>query len=426
MKKSNSIPKASDCARIVKNTRDSRMNGHVDIIIIGGGLVGMTLARALSGHGWEIALLDAKALPDKRAHHDGRSLALSYASQKILQTLGLWSEIAAHATAIDSVHIAKPGLFAKTYLEKSELELPALGYVVPAELLAAEIAEAISKLPDVKIFSQTRVQDLQIKDKIAEITIEQTGKKQTLSARLVIAADGSQSSVAEKLGIYQQTHAYHQTAIVSTFSCDQPHHHIAYEFFTQQGVIAFLPRKQNQYGVVWTTDNTQAQRLLALSENDYLNAVIKQTHHFWGNELQMSEVISYPLTAVSAYEMIRPRFVLLGNAVHTMHPVAAQGLNLALRSVAWLAEILVENKKDMAELNTLKRYQHEVQAFQQKTQFGMHTLAELTGKISAKPLWSAGLTLLDRFPSGKRAFMRRMTGLAGKQAKLIRGVSLYE
>jgi 2-octaprenyl-6-methoxyphenol hydroxylase len=399
---------------------------HFDIIIIGGGLVGMTLAHTLIGQGLQIALIDAKGLPTAQ-NQDGRAIALSYASQQILSTLNIWKNIEEHATPINAVHISRKGMFAKTHLHAGDLQLSALGAVVPAALLAATIAEPLTTtVADLKIIAPATVESVEIKEKIAQVKLQQNGQANTLSARLVIAADGSQSRVAEQLGIYQQTHVYQQMAIVSTLTTDELNGGNAYERFTEHGVIALLPLRENQFGVVWSTTKEQAEKLLALTTEQYCAELQNQMGRYLGKTLSMNERFSYPLTAVSANERIRPRFVLLGNAAHTVHPVAAQGLNLALRSVAWLAEVLVEAKGDIGDLSVLKIYKQRTEGDLQQTQTAMHGLAELTTQITAKPLWSLGLTALDRIPVLKRAFMRRTTGLAGRQAKLIRGVKLHE
>jgi len=399
---------------------------HFDIIIIGGGLVGMTLAHALTNHGWKIALIDAKILPSKNSVQDSRALALSYSSQQILNTLGLWKNIASEAAAINTVHISRRGVFSKTRLRAADIHLPALGYVVSAAELAELIANDIPQMQDVKIFAPATVETVHIKEKTAQVQIQQEGQTHTLYARLIIGADGTQSRVAEQLGVHQEIHPYQQTAIVSILTTDEFNHGNAYKRFIEQGEIALLPLREKNYGVVWTTSNKYAPDLLNLTTEQYLDEVNRKMGRYLGKNLSMSKRISYPLAAVTAYECIRPRFVLLGNAAHTMHPVAAQGLNLALRSVAWLAEVLVETKDDIGDLSILKTYKQRTEADQQQMQSSMHGLAELTSQISAKPLWGIGLNLLDRIPILKRPFIRRTAGLVGRQAKLVRGVTLYE
>ncbi|MFI4955121.1 MAG: FAD-dependent monooxygenase [Gammaproteobacteria bacterium] len=397
---------------------------HYDIIIVGGGLVGMILGQALRDHGLHLALVDAKPLPTQSLSGDGRSLALSYSSQQILTTLDLWPALAEYATPMQTIHVSKKGVFAKTRLHASALHLPALGYVVPANILANQVAKNVSTIPELTVYAPSTVQKLEIKNKNAQLNILQSGQTQTLSARLIIAADGSQSTIAQQLHIHQEQHVYDQTAIVSTISMSIVNDNQAYERFTDQGVIALLPVRQKEFGVVWSTSIEHAQQLLALSSEEYLAELQKNMGQYWGTEVKLGERSSYPLTASYSYEQIRPRVVILGNAAHTMHPVAAQGLNLALRSVAWLAETLLETSDDIGELSVLRNYLQHVQSDQQRVQGVTHGLAEITSHISSKPLWNLGLGLFDKFPGVKKIFMRQAAGLSGKQAKLARGVKI--
>jgi 2-octaprenyl-6-methoxyphenol hydroxylase len=405
---------------------------HYDIIIVGGGLVGMVLALALRDHGLHIALVDAKPLPSSipngTSSTDGRSLALSYSSQQILSTLGLWSQLAEYATAMDTIHISRRGLFSKTRLHAKELNLPALGYVVPANLLAGVLAEQLASISELTVFAPATVQSIEVKPKNAQLSILKNGQTQMLSARLIIAADGSQSTIAQQLHIHQEQHDYAQTAIVSTISTSVFNNHQAYERFTPQGVIALLPVREKEFGVVWSTTTEHAQQLLALTADEYLAELQKNMRQYWGTTVKLGARFSYPLTASYAYEQIRPRVVILGNAAHTMHPVAAQGLNLALRSVAWLVETILEEgvqlHKDIGELDVLRAYLHHVQSDQQRVQISTHSIAEITDQISSYFLWGLGLGLFDKLPILKRLFMRQAAGLSGKQAKLVRGVKI--
>jgi len=397
---------------------------HFDIVIVGGGLVGMPLAYALRNQNFKIALIDAKPLPTNLNNTDGRAIALNYSSQKILETLGLWETLASYATPIETIQVSRRGVFAKTYLRAKDLRLKTLGYVVPATILASEIAKALVKQDNITFFTPAQVENLVVHEKTADLTIKQNGHLHTLTSRLIIAADGSQSSLAKMLHINHSVHDYQQTAIVATLKMTQSNQNCAYERFTKDGVIALLPLRQNEFGVVWTADKSRAEELLALSTEDYLKELKQYVGQYWGTAVNLSARFGYPLTATEAAENIRPRFVLLGNAAHTLHPVAAQGLNLALRSVAWLAEILSEADGDVGDLFLLRRYKHQIESNQKTVQGLTHGLVELTHTVSSKTLWNVGLGLFDKVPFIKRSFMRRVAGVAGEQAKLARGVEL--
>lgn len=397
---------------------------HYDIIIVGGGLVGMILAHALRGHGLHLAIVDARPLPTHSLSNDGRSLALSYSSQQILAALEVWPALAKFATSIHSIHVSRQGVFAKTRMHASTLNLPALGYVVPANILANQVAKQVVAIPELTVYAPAMVQNLAVKPKSAHLTIVQNGQTRTLSARLIIAADGSQSTLAQQLHIHQEQYNYQQTAIVSTITVGVPHNNRAYERFTPQGVLALLPVRTHEFGVVWTTCNDQAQHLLALTPNEYLRELQKNIGQYWGTHVTLGERTSYPLTAQCAYEQIRPRVVILGNAAHTVHPVAAQGLNLALRAVAWLAETLLHAEDDIGDLTVLRQYLQQVENDQQFVQGATHGLAEMTSAINFNPLWNLGLGLFDKLPGVKRLFMRHAAGIAGKQSRLARGISL--
>ncbi len=400
------------------------MNASYDVVIVGGGLVGLILAHALHGHGLRIAIIDAKSLT-VASSTDGRSLALSASSYELLKTLGLWEKIAVHATPIKAVHISRRGVFSKTHLRASEVNYSALGYVVPAQQLAFEIMESAKTLSGLSLYPSCSVEYVKINDSHAQLTVKQGSQLLVFNSKLLVAADGSQSFIAKQLHIHQEQHDYQQTAIVTTLKTDLLHHQQAYERFTPDGVIALLPVREKEFGVVWTATTEHANTLLALSAEDYLLELKKQMGHYWGKNIQLGERSSYPLVATKTSEYIRPRVVMMGNAAHTLHPVAAQGLNLALRSVAWLAEVLTQEKEsDIGQVNVLKKYSEKIKDDHEKVQHYTHGIVELSQFITQGLLWNVGLSLFDKMSFIKKRFIQRAMGLSGKQAKLVRGVSL--
>jgi len=386
-----------------------------DVVIVGGGLVGVTLALALADHHLKIAIVEANPVETISPHNnrsrsagtaDDRALALSLASSRIFQTLNLWPSIAPHATAIKQVHVSYAGQFAKTRFLASDYHIAAFGHVVPAGTLLYELRQAALKKTAIKWFCPAKLQQVTATADGYEIVIKAADSQQVLNARLLVAADGSDSETRRLLGISIKTHSYPDYAVVTTVNLEHGHHNIAYERFTKQGPIAALPLSDNRCAFVWTIPVTQVDYLKNLDAK----AFYQQLQNAFGYRLGrlQGEGVRYmsPLRSMKATEQIRPGAVLLGNSAHTLHPVAAQGLNLGLRDAAALAQLIIAANaagQNPGAMEVLEQYM----VWREKEQKGVMSFTDGLIKLFAYDippvslLINLGLCGLDMMPSAK-------------------------
>ncbi|MBB71179.1 MAG: 2-octaprenyl-6-methoxyphenyl hydroxylase [Legionellales bacterium] len=400
-----------------------------DIIIVGGGLVGVSLALALRQQGLAIAMVEA--VPPRVAQQpgfDARTLALSWTSHQVLSALGLWAEIAPHVTPMEHIHVSDKGHFGFTRLHARDYHVPALGYVIEIQRLGKLLYETLEQT-DVTRFCPATLEQANRDGNTWELTIRGESGPMTLTTGLLIGADGAQSPLRQQLQLTTREKDYQQSAIVTTVSTSLAHDNTAFERFTPKGPIALLPMTHDRQALIWTLDNGDFAPLMALSDELFLQQVQQSFGYRRGKFLRVGKRMSYPLKFIHCEEQVREGFVLLGNAAHTLHPVAAQGFNLCLRDIAELAEVVVNAKlagNDFASLATLDTYQARVNQYQSKT---IKITDSIVKYFSDDPYLltktrNAGLVLLDTLPMLKRRFVKRTMGTAGNLPKLCRGLEL--
>lgn len=322
------------------------------VAIIGGGLAGMTLALALRQHGIGARIFDAR--PRGAARHDPRALALSHGSQQTFAWLGLWPRIAAAATPIASIHVSQRGGFGRTRITAAEQGVPALGQVVAAGHIAAVLDAALAAA-DIEYHENTRIDCVDADAERVWLRDDHGGARD--SARLVVYAEGAVDAAHADAATQTRTRDYGQHALVCEARTSTPHHGTAYERFTAQGPLALLPcGAADNFSVVYTCAPDEAQRLLSLDDATFLAAL--QAHFGLGQRLRFVAATPrhvFPLGLRYRRSPIGPRCVWLGNAAQTLHPVAGQGFNLALRDIRDLARVLA-GSRDPGARATLQRY----------------------------------------------------------------------
>jgi 2-octaprenyl-6-methoxyphenol hydroxylase len=307
-----------------------------DIIIVGGGMVGASLACALTQQNLKIALLDAAPL---NTVDDSRLIALNHSSVCLFKNLHVWAALAEHAAPITQVHISDRGQFGMTRLHAETAGLTSLGHVVPAKYINAALDQKLQH-SHCEVLRPAVLQSISQTD--SEVTLT-TAVGKPLQAKLVIAADGTQSTVRKELGIPVEEKASQQSALVTVTTLQRSHHNIAYERFHATGALAMLPLPGLQAATIWTDSNTVIEQLLQLDEPAFLATLQKQFGYRIGKFLQTGTRHVYPLQQLSAKKTFQQRVLLIGNAAHTFHPIAAQGLNLALAEIAMLTQYLVDH-----------------------------------------------------------------------------------
>lgn len=386
-----------------------------DIIIIGGGLVGAGLAVALRDTELNIALVDAK-LP---ASNDVRLFALNAGSCQFLENLGLWSQLAKHATPIHQVHVSHQGHFGSVRLKREDVGLPALGYVIPAYHIEVALNAALLTVANCTLYRPATLQTIQQQNNIATLTLQTDKGEMQLQSGLMIGADGTESTVRKQLGIQTQVFDYQQSAIVTRTRLQRFHQHIAYERFERDGAIAMLPLSENECATIWSLQNEKASRLMALSDVEFV-AELQQTFGYKLGKFQgITTRHMFPLRMVKAEKAIEQCVFLLGNSAHTLHPIAAQGFNLALYEVATLVEAMLAKKVFTAD-DLQKVYADTEQ--RQATSMGVsHRLSRLfSGDSFAYGLVAQlGMLGLNIATPLRRRFMQGMLGRTGRVPRLL-------
>lgn len=328
---------------------------QVDILIIGGGLTGAALMLALEQQGFSILLVEANPFTDKiSADFDARTLAISPASVRILQMLGVWPLLASVATPIHAIHVSEQGRFGTACLDH-----PAgkeLGFVVEMQ----HINRAMHQLLDhKKVMLPAALTALDSVSGVA--TIQQAGVEKTVRAGLIVAADGAQSSVRRLSGLDVSIKDYSQTAIIANIGLNRSHANCAYERFTRSGPLAMLPMTNERAALVWALRPEDAERIMALDDRDFLKQLQQAFGYRLGRFNKTGKRVAFPLRQVIMKRQIAWPLVFIGNAAHTLHPVAGQGFNLGLRDVASLAQCIVEHglTADMLDnYQAMRRYDH--------------------------------------------------------------------
>lgn len=409
------------------------MQTDYDIIVIGGGLVGTSLVVALQPLGLRIAVLE-KYLPSvaTQNHKDVRPLSLSYGSKVILDSIGVWSTLENQACAIDSVIISEQNRFGSTQFKAGEQNVPALGYVIPFWLLQKNLYQQAASQEGVEFIAINDLRKIECDRSGAKIQISTAMGVQTITAQLVVAADGTRSQSRDLMHIDAIWKDGNEIARTATIKLKREHDGTAYERFTKRGTLAILPLPMsNEVRLVWTMSQSTFDELVQWDMEKW-QAHLQQV---FGNRIGAIESVElgkhYPLQTMLAKEQVRDAFVLLGNAAHTLYPVAAQGFNLGLRDVAVLSEVLADALCDtisLGDIVALKKYLHW-RGQDQKRIIGLtRSIVHLFGLQlpMVGPFRGLGLLATDLIPSIKNRFAKRTMGIAGKLPRLARGLPLVE
>lgn len=312
-----------------------------DITIVGGGLVGSTLAISLKNSGFKIALVEAfTPSTHQQSLEDMRSIALNYQSREIFKKLAVWEELEKFATPIRKIHVSEKGTFGRTVLDAKELpadlQTDSFGSVIPIPYLYNTLQSQLEKLNNIERLQPAKLNNLIQHKDYWECEINQ--KKYTTT--LLIAADGDKSFIRDFLKLPTDKTDYNQTAIVSTLLASKDHNNTAYERFTGLGILALLPLQNNRMACIWTCENNLVDKI----KHHFLAITQEYIGHRLGILSHPATIQTYPIYELIAQTQTLPQFILLGNSAHVLHPVAAQGLNLSLRDVDVLANILLSTK----------------------------------------------------------------------------------
>ena len=399
------------------------MQYDYDVLIIGGGLAGNCLALALKDTGLNIAVIEANSREQRYSSPAGdRALALASGTVHMLEALGIWQGVKKVATPIERIHVSDQGHFGKTRLSAAKEGVRALGYVIVARELEDHVASMV-ELTDVKQICPATVIGLMSGIEQACVSLKMKGESLNLSARIVVGADGGNSSVRHLLNIAQQKKDYGQAAIVTTVKSEISHQFTAYERFTKSGPLAMLPADKDHFAVVWTRTQEDAENLLTVNEAEFIHQLQECFGFRLGKLILTAPRRAFPLSLVRAEKMLSGRAVIIGNAVHQLHPVAGQGFNLGLRDVVQLAELLIlqqRKRQDLGDPDLLASYAKSRQKDHDRVAGFTDNLVRIFSNdwLSVALARNAGLVLLDNIPSAKGYLARYAMGLAGRMSRI--------
>ena len=403
------------------------MKNTYDIIIIGGGMVGASLVAALKNHSdKKIAVVEAHEFnAESQPSFDDRSIALSYGSRRIWESMGLWKKLEPEIEAIKSIHVSDRGHLGVTRINHTEEKVEALGYVVENRVMGQLLINEVTSLNHVDWFCPATIQALENKKDQVSIQIKTEQGEKTLQAKLLVAADGVSSVTRRLAGLDVKREDYKQSAIIANVITDQRHNGVAYERFTDSGPLAFLPMTENRYSVVWTCESQETARIMQLTDAEFINELQQRFGFRAGNIEKTGERFSYPLAYTESEQITKGRVVVIGNAAHALHPVSGQGYNLALRDVAEIAETIVENEDPGHPLLLAEYHTKRIKDMHRVYQITDSMVKLFSNDFAALGhLRASGLIAINLMSPLRSLMARQSMGLLGRMNKLQRRLPL--
>ena len=406
---------------------EAKKHVNVDVVVIGGGMVGLTLALSLGSAGLSVALIEpSKPSGPKNKMYDGRTTAISAGSQKILGSLDVWGGIKPNAQAISEIRVSDARSPVFLHYHHADLGEQPLGHIVENKEIKAAL---LAKLATCKFVSLLFGEYVEILFRDENHVIAMTSGSIKICATLAIATDGRNSPTREEAKIVKWERNYKQTAIVCTVCHEKDHKGIAQEHFLPSGPFAILPMTKNRSSIVWTEHCDLAQHIMSLGDSDFL----KELELRFGDYLGCLEVIGpkflYPLGVLHAVTYVAPRLALAGDAAHAIHPIAGQGFNMGLLDVAALAELVVHSWRlglDVGSVLVLEKYE--------KWRRFDNTLMLATTDVlnslfsndhpTLRVLRDTGLFAVNKVIPLKKMLMLHAMGMLGRLPKLVRGEGL--
>jgi len=429
-----------------------KLGKEFDIVIVGGGMAGATAALALANLPIKIALVESiEPSNHLSTSYDQRAVALSAASVSIYRSMGLWSQLKPLACAIKNIHISEKGRFGATRINVDDYSVKALGHVIPLDQAGPVLWKAMEAYSNISLFCPAVIK--QVSSIVQKTTTafnendavnlvvehnrpndENTSIKletENLQAQLVIAADGTFSNLAKLAKIETTRTSYSQHAIIANITTEKPHNHYAFERFTQHGPLALLPLTQNRMSLVWCQNAEDKQKLMSVNNDQFMSELQQAFGYRLGQILKVGKRVEYPLALHLPQKVFDARLLLIGNAAHTLHPIAGQGFNVGLRDIA----ALVDHVEDAISLDTkigsaafLNHYQQQRQADWTQTITATDSLVRLFSNdfLPLADIRGLVLGLVDKIPFIKNKIALAAMGYSGTSARLTRGLTSAE
>lgn len=402
-----------------------------DVVVLGGGLAGLTMAAALASAGVPVVCIDRDS-PQRMAENsfDIRTTAVSYGSRMVLEGAGVWQHLETHAEPMLDIRIADQFSSMFVHYDHRELKMDGtsqpFGWILDNKDLRRGLFARVAELPGLIHLAPSAATGIERSATGVRITLDDG---RVVAARLVVGADGRRSMVRETAGIKVRRWAYNQTAIICTIRHSEPHNGVALEHFLPNGPFALLPMTDNRCSVIWSEKSSLAERYTALPEDEFIAELDRRSGGYLGDIELVTGRERWPLSVLLADRFIGDRSALIGEAAHAIHPIAGQGLNLGLRDVAALAEVIVDARRlglDIGSVVVLERFQRwrrlDTLMLAAVCDGLVHLFSNNIGPIRLAR--DIGLAVVNRLPPVKRFFMRHAMGVVGQLPRMIQGKPL--
>lgn len=393
-----------------------------DVVVSGGGLIGLTLGEALAVHGLKVAVVDVSNPTTKISDgFDGRCTAIAYASKQMMDAIGLWQHLETVASPITDIRVSDAGSFFFIHFNQTDAGHSPMGFMIENRHLYSALYRRCQELKNLSLFTPHKVISFSPKNETGEVRLT---KDLILQAQIVVSAEGRNSALRDAAGISVLKWNYNQTAIVATFRHELSHHGIAHEKFFSDGPFALLPLKNKTCSLVWSARSDYASVIMNLSKEDFEAELYNRIGNFLGKIDVLPSRWSYPLSYQRSEKISGERLALVGDAAHAIHPIAGQGLNMGLRDVAALTEILSAAKflgEDLGSAQVLERYAR----WRRTDNLVLGVVTDgLTRVFSNKNpllriLRSSGLGLANRITPLRKFFVQHARGTFGHLPKLL-------
>lgn len=400
-----------------------------DIVIVGAGMVGAALACALGAARLRVALIEAKPFSHDwpAESFDQRVSAITRASQNIFTSLGAWQGMcAARISPYRDMHVWDATGNGVIHFDSADIGEPLLGHIIENRVIQSALLKRVAELDTIELITPASVASFELQAEQVQVTLD-SGR--IIQAALIVGADGGRSPLRELAGIEVQGWSYGQEAVVARIETSGSHQETAWQRFMPDGPLAFLPLSDGSSSIVWSTSPEHARELLGMDDSDFLDALQKTFGDQLGRMLSCGPRAGFPLRMQHAKQYTQPRLALIGDAAHTIHPLAGQGVNLGLADAAALAEVLVKahrQHQDIGEHRVLRRYERWRKGDNLTMITSMESFKRLFGSQTPALRWlrNTGLRLTDKLAPAKNMIMRQAMGMEGELSQLARGKRL--
>ncbi|MBK2267596.1 FAD-dependent monooxygenase [Francisella philomiragia] len=398
------------------------MNTKYDVAIVGGGIVGLLTSLALARTGCSIIHIEKDELEVK---NDNRSIAVSYSSIAFLNTLGLWDKVASKTQTIKKVHVSDKGRYGRAEIFAKDENLPFLGAIAPMRELLAVALHNVAENENIEKAFKTNVVSLQKNADDYSLVVEQEQQDKIIQASLIIACDGASSSIRKMLNVGAQTTDYKQDAVVFDIQTDLDNDNTAFERFMTDGVLAMLPKSKTTMGCVWTVDREDSKAKLNLGKKEFEELVQDRFGYRLGQIEVATKPAVFPLYLVQSNEVYKDNVLFFGNALHFLHPVSGQGMNLSIRDIGFLYDLLVESDFSQSSIAVvLEEFAKVRKPDHDRTINITHGFVKwfVSNDFKFVASRNVGLHLLQRSKLAKKVLSRVMMGKLTRGSTLMRKV----